>query len=192
MRIATRLLIIVLVQSAVLVGMIAKRQWTLNSGTAVVLETQPIDPRSLFRGDYVTFNYTISRLRLDQLAGDKTFRRHDTVYVVLTAGDPYWQAVAVYHALPELAAGQVALKGEVTWAAEQWWNRETSKSEPIKNINVRYGIEDYFVPEGEGRRLERPRQGERVSLQIAVDRYGTGAIQALLINGVERYRETLF
>jgi len=192
MKSSTRLLIIVVIQTLVLAGMIAKRQWTLATGTPVVLETQPIDPRSLFRGDYVTFNYAISRLRLDQLAGDKEFRRHDTVYVVLTPGEPYWQPVAVYRAMPQLTAAQVALKGEVTYTFDQWWNRDTNKSEPLKNISVRYGIEDYFVPEGEGRKLERQRQGEKVSLQVAVDRYGNGAIQALLINGVERYRETLF
>ena len=192
MRNSTRLLIVVLIQSLVLVGMIAKRQWTLNTGTPVVLETQPVDPRSLFRGDYVTFNYAISQLRLDQLAGDKDFQRHDTVYVVLAPGDPYWHAVAVYHAKPEPAAGQVALKGEVQYVNERWWNRSNNESVEGRNITVRYGIEDYFIPEGEGRQLERPRQQQRVSLRVAVDRYGNGAIQGLLIDGVERYRETLF
>ncbi len=189
MSLATRLLIIVVIQTLVLAGMIAKRQWTLATGTPVVLETQPIDPRSLFRGDYVIFNYDISRLNLTELDGDDEFERHDSIYVVLEPGDPYWRARAVYREPPP---GQLALRGRVQYAGEQWWNPETQTSEEVRHVRVRYGIEDYFVPEGEGRVLERPVQGEVISLRVAVDRFGNGAIQALLINGVERYRETLF
>jgi hypothetical protein len=58
-------------------------QWTLETGVPVLLETQPIDPRSLFRGDYVRLNYTVSDLDLDVLSGEDEFRRHDDVYVVL-------------------------------------------------------------------------------------------------------------
>jgi uncharacterized membrane-anchored protein len=95
----------------------------------------------------------------------------------------------VYHAPPP---GQLALRGRVQYVSEHWWNPQTNTSEDVPHVTVRYGIEDYFVPEGEGRVLERPVAGEAVSLRIAVDRFGNGAIQALLINGVERYRETLF
>lgn len=189
MKPSTRLLLIVMIQTLVLTGMIAKRQWTLATGTPVLLETRPIDPRSLFRGDYVTFSYDISRLRLDDLAGDDNFERHDTVYVVLEPGELYWRAGGVYHRPP---AGELALRGRVEYVSEHWWNAETESSETARHITVRYGIEDYFVPEGEGRVLERPAQDAVVSLRIAVDRFGNGAIQALLINGVERYRETLF
>lgn len=191
MSIVMRLALIIVIQSVVLGGMIAKRQWTLVTGTPVVLETQPVDPRSLFRGDYVHFNYAVSRLRLDEVAGDDVFARHDEVYVVLQPGEPYWQAAAVYRTMPVLQGGQVALKGRVEYAFDQWWNSETQTNEQRPHIAVRYGIEDYFVPEGLGRKLERPAEGEVISLRIAVDRYGNSAIQSLLINGVERYRETL-
>lgn len=189
MTLATRLLLIIIIQTLVLAGMIGKRQWTLTTGTPVVLETRPVDPRSLFRGDYVTFNYAISRLRLNELAGDDIFQRHDTIYVVLEAGEPYWQPRAVFREPPP---GQLALRGRVQYAGDQWWNPETGKTEAVRHVGVRYGIEDYFVPEGEGRKLERPAAGEVVSLRVAIDRFGNGAIQSLLINGVERYRETLF
>lgn len=192
MSLGKKLLLIVLLQSLVLAAMIAKRQYSLNTGTQVVLETQPIDPRSLFRGDYVRLNYTISSLRLDELGGDDEFRRHDTLYLRLRPGEPYWQPVAVYHRPPQPAPEEVVLRGEVQYSRGQMWNPQTRESELVRNLRVRYGIENYFVPEGEGRRLERPTEGEEIALRVAVDRYANAAISAVLVNGEEVYRETLF
>ncbi len=38
-------------------GFIAYKEYTLRTGTEVILKTMPVDPRDLFRGDYVTLNY---------------------------------------------------------------------------------------------------------------------------------------
>lgn len=108
---------------------------------------------------------------------------------MLEAGEPCWRPRAVFH---EPSPGQGALRGRVQYAGEQWGNPETGKTEAVRHVGMRYGIEDYFVPEGEARKLERPAADEVVALGVAVDRFGNGAIQSLLINGVERYRETLF
>jgi len=192
MSLAARLAVIVLFQTLVLVTMIALKQHTLNTGTLVVLETEPVDPRSLFSGDYVRLNYSISTLRLDKVGGDRDFKIHDPAYVVLRAGDPYWQPVAVYHQMPSMAAGQVAIRGEVQYSGEFLWNPDTRKSEKIPHLSLRYGIENYYVPEGEGRALERPVPGETVSLRVAVDKAGVAGIKAVLVNGRERYVESLW
>ena len=187
-----RIAIIIVLQSLALLSMIAMRQWTLNTGTSVILETAPIDPRSLFSGDYVRLNYKISNIRLGEMAGDKDFKRHDCVYVLLKEGDPYWQPVSIHHDKPAAPPGHVAIKGEVNYMSDNVWNQETQKSEQVKNVNIKYGIESYFVPEGEGRELERPKEGEKVTIRVAVDRYGNAGIKFLLVNGKERYRESLF
>lgn len=187
-----RIAVIIAVQSLALVFMIGMKQWTLNTGTPVVLETAPIDPRSLFSGDYVRLNYKISDLRLDEMPGDKDFKRHDRVYVLLKQGDPYWQPVSVHHDMPTALSGHVVIKGEITVANDFFLNPETRKSEKVNHLSVRYGIESYFVPEGEGRALERPKEGEKVSIRVAVDKYGNAGIKSLLVNGKERYAESLF
>lgn len=192
MRLRTALLLVVVVQSLVLAGMIAKRQWTLATGALVVLETRPVDPRSLFQGDYVRIQYAIGQLRLDQLAGDDEFRRHQRIFVVLEPGAPYWTPVSVWRERPTVAPPQVVIRGEVEYASDSLWNPETSEVERRPNVQVRYGIENYFVPEGEGRAIERPRTGDSVSLRIAVDNRGEAAIHALLVNGEEIYRERVF
>ena len=86
-----RLLTLALVQSAVLAGLIGFRQWTLNTGTPVVLAIRPIDPRSLFQGDYVRLSYEIGHLRIDRLAGDDDLERGETVFVDLQPGRPSWR-----------------------------------------------------------------------------------------------------
>ena len=189
-----RVALVVLLQTAALVYMIGARQWTLATGAPVVLETEPVDPRSLFSGDYVRLNYKISRLHLDQVGGDRDFKRHERVYVLLQARDPYWEAVSLHRDHPATASGQVAIRGEVTEVARGFWNAQTRKWEerPTGVLHLRYGIESYFVPEGEGRALERPQPNERISIRVAVDRFGRAGIQAVLVNGREQYVERLF
>jgi len=57
---------------------------------------------------------------------------------------------------------------------------------------VRYGIAQYLEQESTGGQLERPRGGEKVSVRVAIDARGKAGIQAVLLDGKERYRETLF
>jgi uncharacterized membrane-anchored protein len=192
MKISIRIVITCILLTLPLLGMIGRKQWTLETGVPVLLETQPVDPRSLFRGDYVRLNYTVSDLDLDVLSGDDEFLQYDDVYVVLEKGEHYWEAAAVFHQRPESASQEVILRGKIKYVQTSRWNPETKKSESAKRINVRYGIENYFVPEGAGHELERPPAGSKVEMVIAVDRFGQAGIKAVLIDGKERYREKLF
>ena len=192
MKTNRRIIIIILIQTLVLMLMIANKQWTLSTGTPVILETQPVDPRSLFRGDYVRLNYKISQINLDELDGVDDFRRHDEVFVLLEKGEPYWQPVSLHREMPLPSQGQVAIAGKVKRVSNSLWNTETRKSEKKKNISVKYGIENYFVPEGTGLELERPSEGEKVSIKVSVDKRGKAGIKAVLLNNEERYVESLF
>ena len=183
---------ILLIQTLLLIGMIADKQWTLNTGTQVLLETQPIDPRSLFRGDYVRLDYSISRLDIEQLPGDDSFAEHDPVYLVLQPEEKYWTPVSIHKDCPEIEDNQVVIKGEVQWVMEQIWDDELNKNVEANAMDVRYGIENYFVPEGEGMALERPQEGEQVDIRVAIDSRGKAGIKAVLVNGEERYIEKLF
>jgi uncharacterized membrane-anchored protein len=184
-----RLIIAVAIQSVVLTAMIGMKQWTLDTGVSVVLKTTPIDPRSLFRGDYVRLNYAINDLDLTALDSEDDFRAHETVYVVLDKNDPYWLPAAVERDMPALGPNQVAIKGTVRYT-----HRSRSRNGKTRRMRmrVRYGIENYFVPEGEGRALERPQEGEAITIQVAIDRYGKAGIKAVMVNGEPRYKEKLF
>lgn len=180
MKNRVRFAIIVALQTLALVGMVAMKQWTLATGTPVLLKTEPIDPRSLFRGDYVILNYAISNLDQEALPGDGDFERYDPIYVLLRKGADYWEPVSLHRDRPRIPPDRVAIKGEVLWPIGE------------NEISVRYGIENYFVPEGEGRALERPEDDQKISILVAVDRYGNAGIKAVLVNGEVRYEERLF
>jgi len=195
MKLWLKIALLVGVEFAALVAMIGDKQWTLNTGTPVVLQTEPVDPRSLFMGDYARLAYGISRLRLDgdmALGGDKDFKRHETVWVALKADPEGAQAVSVHHRRDAVAPGLLALKGEVQSVNDYAWDRTTNKSVKQRTLQVRYGIEQYYVAEGTGRQVERPRGGEKVAIRVAIDARGKAGILAVLFDGRERYRETLF
>lgn len=191
MSLGLRVAIIVALQTLALLGMVGMKQYTLSTGSPVVLKTQPIDPRSLFSGDYVRLNYAISQLELEGLEGEKTFARGDTAYVILKQGEEYWEPVSVHRRYPASVAGQKVIKGKIQYVNQNRWQSASEPTGPVKSVNVKYGIENYFVPEGEGRELERPKPGETISIRVVVDKYGNSAIKAVLVNGVERYVERL-
>ena len=59
-------------------------------------------------------------------------------------------------------------------------------------LNVTYGIESYFVPEGEGRELENIRNDGKLTVDVALGKDGTPAIKQLRIDGEPVYEEPLF
>jgi len=179
------LALVVLLQTGALVAMVTVKQRTLLTGTPVLLKTEPVDPRSLFRGDYVVLNYAISTLDYGAVAGDDTFDRHDDVFVVLRRGETYWEPVSIHRHMPSRAPDTVVIRGEVEYT-RVWIDNESRDG-----IRVRYGIESYFVPEGEGREIELPRNDGKVAILVAVDDRGNAAIKAVLIDGIVRYQETL-
>jgi len=192
MRTTLRLAILITLQTLVLGAMIAMKQWTLSTGTPIVLETQPIDPRSLFQGDYVRLNYTISTLGVADLPADRPFKKQGRIYVLLRRGDPYWEPISIHHERPTSPPDHVVLKGTVVGMGNRRWNPDLRSWEATEHLMVRYGIENYFVPEGEGRDVERPTPHEKISIRVAVDRFGNAGIKAVLVNGRPRYTETLF
>jgi uncharacterized membrane-anchored protein len=150
-------------------GFIISKEFTLRTGQDVVLKTVPVDPRDLFRGDYVILRYEIGTLDLRTIpGGDQAFKPRDAAYVTLAIGQKYATASAVSLTQP---AGGLFLKGTV-------------KDAHSGRMTVEYGIESYFVPEGKGRALER-QLGRTMDVKVAVDSSGVAVIRSLLMDGKE-------
>ena len=75
-------LTVVAAQLVFLIGFIGIRETALFTGTEVVLQTVPVDPRSLLQGDYAILDYEIATLP----GYMETRGIGETVYVELRRG----------------------------------------------------------------------------------------------------------
>ncbi|HUL36188.1 MAG TPA: GDYXXLXY domain-containing protein [Thermodesulfobacteriota bacterium] len=107
----SKYIIFVLLQVALLVGIIAYRQYWVATGGKILLRTAPVDPRDIFRGDYVSLRYDISVLDLDTLGVKEGFKNNEKVYVLLEKNpEGVFNAKSVSRTLP---AGEKFIQGRV-------------------------------------------------------------------------------
>lgn len=154
----------------IIIGFVAAKEFTLRTGTQVLLKTVPVDPRDLFRGDYVILRYKISTLDLNKIPADYVdFKTGDKIYLTLDKKNGYGVPAKIYRNSPE--SEELFLKGIV-------------KDVRGKRLTVEYGIESYFVPEGKGKEIERVR-GRTLDVKASIDKFGNAAIKSLLMDGKE-------
>ena len=187
-RVALALVIVAMAQTGVLASMVADRVRLLQTGREITLPIVPVDPRDFFRGEYVRLGYDIGRFPARLLDGPLP--------------DPN---AAFYVTLERKPDGTwVPVKLALTWSEESSPDRIVLKaramsgrlfpdrSNPNAAYFVRYGIESYFVRQGEGPRLEALARDKKLAARIAVDKSGNAAIKGLLVDGVLQYEEPLF
>ena len=148
-------------------GFIAFKEFTLQTGDEILLKTQPVDPRDLFRGDYVILRYDISTISTDSLSYQGSdFKEDDKIYVLLNVDNQ--------------RSGTLA-NIDKSKPSEGIFIEGTVKSVYNNRLNIEYGIESYFVPEGKGREIER--NLGKIYTKVAVDDFGNAAIKSLVLDG---------
>ena len=126
--------LLVLLQVLILGGMIAYRHYWIETGEKVFLRVSPVDPRDLFRGDYVSLFYEISVLDLDQLSVKESFRPNEKIYILLGPNeDGTWGAVGVSRTLPEGKKFIQGVAGQERIGASRW---EVSLREDSGNLHT--------------------------------------------------------
>ncbi len=176
------------IQIGLIAALVVQRVEILRRGAEVKLQTRPVDPRDLLRGDYVALSYDISTVPAGDLADKPGARAGMPVFVTLApAGDGFYQAVSV-HLQPVVVTGQdVLIRGRTGYGSV------CGGAVPVfcASIPVIYGLEKYFVPEGEGRTIEAatPRA---VAIVAAIMPDGRAAIKRLLLDGKPVYDEPWF
>ncbi len=170
--------------------MIESRAMILRSGAEVVLKVVPVDPRDLMRGDYVVLLYDISQIPAEQLdRGSEPGGRMLPVWVRLKPGP---EGIHVFSGASlekpvSLADGEVAILSKPGFIG-----LSTDPLGAPPPIYLTYGIERYYVPEGEGLVIEEARNAERTTVAVRVSDSGTGQISRLLIDGQSVYAEPLY
>jgi uncharacterized membrane-anchored protein len=178
-----------LIQIGLIAAIVVKRASILRDGTEVTLDTRPVDPRDILRGDYVRLGYTISTVRLGALEGTRSNGRDTSIFVKLAPQPSGFYGVVSAHLEPvPLAAGEVLIKGRVT----RGYDCGPRSDAFCSTATVTYGLERFFVPEGEGRAIESARNEGKVSVVAAVSPGGRAAIKRLLIDGKPVYDEPSF
>ncbi len=179
--------IVALVQIAVLGSMIWSRAAILRSGTEIVLEVRPIDPRDLLRGDYVTVGYDISALGRALFTGPipQEYSGPHTVFVRLKAGETgVWETVSARFAdapATPPAAGEVDLRGTVSFI-----------SAGGGALPVEYGIERFYLPEGQGKEIEQGMGVRPFRMKVAVAADGSAQIKSFHDGDLMIFEEPLY
>jgi uncharacterized membrane-anchored protein len=140
----------------------------LAVGKIILLETRPVDPRDLLRGDYVILNYKISDVPGNVFSPPlaKEVPAGTAVYVGLRSHGQFFEVSRARLEYFEADADEVVLRGRSVW---QWGSPN--------NVHVDYGLGRYYVGEGKG----NPRG--KLTVQVAVPDSGQGRIKDVLIDG---------
>lgn len=175
-----RLLWIVLAaQILFLVAGSLRQEWILSQGKPILLETAPVDPRDLLRGDYLTLGYPINTIP------SQSFRppipeappTGTVVWVTLNTDGPFATVASASLQRPHVESPDLTVvSGRVVSAF--------IPASEIGSIRVNYGIERFFVREGTGN------PNGKLTVQARADSSGNLRIQDLFLNGVP-YRKAM-
>ena len=153
------LVAVVGLQTAVLAGEYLGAVYPIWTGEPVRLKTVPVDPRSLFRGNYARLRYEISEIPVSDLGADGRLRGGEVIYVRLARGeDGVYEYAGAGLTRPDSG---VFLRGRADHARRWRWDES-------HRLHVRYGIEAYCAPRDKALDLERElRQGAVAEIMVA-------------------------
>ena len=181
---------------AILAVLLVGHAWPLWTGQTVVLPVRPVDPRDLFRGEYVRLDTPIAAVGITKasaaaqgdvlpIIGEWPFERAGgrLVFVQLEprAGATPANAAAEYRAVSISARpvpGTINLRGRVQWADR------TQEASGIERVRIQYGLDAFYMQEGTARAVEDAiRSGRPVQMEVAIGASGRARIRNLIVEG---------
>ncbi len=160
-QVVTGLVLTMLLQLALLGGMLASAAMPLWTGTEIRVKTIPVDPRSLFRGNYARLEYEFSTLPKDALDTSE-LRENEPIYVSLQPDlNEFYTFAGASTSKPEHG---IYLRGRIKGA---------------RSTRVRYGIEAWFAPKARALQLEKDLRDGGVAV-LMVTATGKAALAEVL------------
>jgi uncharacterized membrane-anchored protein len=155
----------ILFQLVILLGGYISAALPLWIGKEIKIETIPVDPRSIFRGDYIRLNYAISRISTDKFSNSKKWQRDEVVYVRLKRGvDGLYSFHGIASELPKKG---VFLRGRITGRFFD------------NMFGIKYGIEAFFTPRKIAKKLEKQLSRGGIAV-LMVTAKGKAALKTVL------------
>lgn len=162
------LILIICFQFLVLVFEYVGATYPLWIGQEIKLKTVPIDPRSLFRGNYARLNYEITQINSMDVNRLKSSRNGEVVYIKLKKDEDgiyFYDGVSL-----EQPADGLFIRGRIK-------NRFHSTNNAT--YRVKYGIEAFFAPKEKALALEKDlRSGAVATVMVASN--GKAALKDIL------------
>lgn len=161
-----KFILLILLQVVLLAGMIVYRHYWVVTGKKVLLRTEPVDPRDIFRGDYVQLRYEISTLNLGEMGIEEQFRPMERVYVHLEKSpDGTFRATSVSREPPK---GKTYIQGRAkfTTALTKWEvtfiddSGQTHLLRPSWFGNAKKGDRVTFCLDEQGRVIQSFKEGD--------------------------------
>jgi len=157
----------IVLQVLVLTGMVVKASMPLWTGTEVRVKTVPVDPRSLFRGNYARLNYEFGILPAGALGESSNIRAGEVVYVKLQRLE---SGLHAYHSTSfDIPEEGVFLRGRIS---------RTYPPYPVK-----FGIEAFFAPKMKALKLESDLRNGGVAV-LMIDDNGRVVLKDVVPNEV--------
>ncbi|MCP3672495.1 MAG: GDYXXLXY domain-containing protein [Gammaproteobacteria bacterium] len=136
-------------QFVVLSGMYVNAALPTWTGSEIRVKSVPVDPRSMFRGNYARLSYKFSRIERKQFLKDEELRNGEVVYAVLKpTPDGLYELSQVVLGMPESG---VFIRGRVK--SRRGWRRGWRRG--VGSFQVSYGIEAFFAPKEKALQLEK-------------------------------------
>ncbi|HTH50245.1 MAG TPA: GDYXXLXY domain-containing protein [Candidatus Limnocylindria bacterium] len=162
-----RLLIMVLaLQTVVIAGLAFWHESALHTGIEILLETAPVDPRDLLRGDYVILSYKVGAVRRDRFISppENDVKAGRDIWVALKKPGEFYEVDRASFTPLVPDSEEVVLRGKTAWAVRD-------------SVQVEYGLERYYVREGTG----NPRG--KLTVKAVVAGSGRAQIKEVFLNG---------
>lgn len=168
--ITTGLAVIIVLQITVLAGEYLSAIYPLWTGEEIRLKTVPVDPRSLFRGNYARLSYEISTITGQDLREKKELRNGEIVYVKLK---PSAHGLFVFDGVSlKKPGGGPFIRGRI---------QGKHSLRDFVMYDVRYGIEAYFTPKKKALSLEKELRGGGVAI-VMIAGNGKATLKEVITN----------
>jgi uncharacterized membrane-anchored protein len=157
-----QLIVACAVPMMILLGMTATPLYTLVKGEEIILQTVPVDPSDVFRGDYVTLQYAAEEIPRDLVEQDVITKiesgEYDlTVYVLLEKKNGIHTPVKVSLHKPKEG---IYLKGKLEYLG--------SNNEQKSVAYLNYSLDKYFLEDNTGLDWEEASSKGKILAKVKV------------------------
>ena len=155
------------IQALVISSIFYNAQYPLWYGKEVRFETEPVDPRDLFLGNYASLRLPIHSFPISNREPLDDFRPGDSAYVVLKQDGAVWKPVDAFKRCP---ADAQCIRGRVQYRYQQ-------------RIELIYGLESFYASPERAMEIESQTRSRntpsRAQLVVMIASNGQARIKAI-------------